>query len=138
MEQNKAKERFTKTWAIEQHRKMWHWIAEQVRNGKIIDTKEIWKYKREYIKEQYHRYYVLSTSSYCLCCLFSGFESRRVNRDNYNVYGGCDYCPLEMGGCRGGSDFVELVNLGLLITEEKRQYAIQLCEQIAEAPERKV
>lgn len=138
MEQNKAKERFTRTWAIEQHRKMWHWIAEQIQNGELVDTEDIWKYKRKYMKERYHRYYVASTSSYCLCCLFSGFESRRVNKDKYGIYGICDYCPLEMGGCKVGSNFVELVNLGILITEEKSQYAIQLCEQIAEAPERKV
>lgn len=135
MEQNKAKERFTRTWAIEQHRKMWHWIAEQVKDGNIFDAENIWEYKKAYVRKKYQNYIRLSIDAYCFCCLFASRELMRIKRESYNFYKCCDCCPLKLDGCQY---YNELLSLRILDTEEKRQYAIQLCEQIAEAPERKV
>ena len=135
MEQNKAKERFTRTWAIEQHRKMWHWIADQIKEGNIVDAKNLWEYKRAYARKRYQKNYIkLSTDAYCFCCLFASRELIRIKKETYNLYRRCVYCPLKLNGCQY---YNELLSLGVLDTEEKKQCAIRLCEYIAEAPERK-
>ena len=136
MEQNKAKERFTKTWVIEQHRKMWRWIAEQIKSGALEGTNKIWEYKKEYLK-QYKRPNNLSVHSYCFCCMFARYEKSRVIKKSGEHHRACDFCPLELSGCIDYNELITTEMGKINTTKEKKQHAIQLCERIAEAPERK-
>ena len=69
--------KLTKEKAIEEHRKMWNWIADQLENGV---TEEIWTLKKRYCKEN-----ELSLMHDCFCCEYN---------DNFRK---CDDCPLLWG-----------------------------------------
>lgn len=131
MERNKAKERFTRTWAIEQHRKMWHWIAQEVREGRVKNFEQLLDKKEEYISERYHNKIYAS----CFMCEYASHEARR--RVDNNIYTMCDYCPLKLLCTEFSSSYWMLSELYDYRLSDKNCIA-ELCEQIAEAPERKV
>ena len=64
----------TKQEAITEHRKMWNWIADTIKEEKRI--KDIRGLKRKYLEQK-----DLKIISSCFCCEYSNFE--------------CEFCPLE-------------------------------------------
>lgn len=55
----------TKEQALEEHRKMWNWIADQYENGRVEDIRGM---KQEYIEETEYRELILHN---CFCCEYA-------------------------------------------------------------------
>ena len=120
-------ETLTKKKTIEEHRKMWNWIADQVEHktsGFLIYT-----LKKEYLRgTEYDKELIAN----CFLCEYSGICSDS-----------CRHCPVipdhDGKGCLAGlyDDACEAValcyNNG---TKKNRQYAAELCRKIANLPER--
>lgn len=68
----------TKEQAIEEHRKMWNWIADQLENGRRRDVGYL---KEEYVKENFP---VTEISDNCFCCEYAKYD--------------CSKCPV-LWGC---------------------------------------
>ena len=129
---------------IEEHRKMWNWIAERLtaENGKNID-----ELKFEYC-EQFADYAILNQ---CFCCQY---VENHMNDDEPMR---CDLCPLEWGTenqvgkyfCEKGLvgkplPFEEEYGHGLWLKAMKAiseykdyELAREIAKQIAELPEKK-
>lgn len=74
--------RLTKKEAIIWHRKMWQWIAEQYKTGRmewVIDLKTEYCYSRK-----------LHVENHCFCCEYA--MSKVKDYDDY-----CNYCPVVWG-----------------------------------------
>lgn len=69
--------RLTKEKAIEEHRKMWNWIADQLENGVV---EEVYQLKRRYCKEN-----GFDLMNDCFCCEY-----------NHHFHN-CAHCPLIWG-----------------------------------------
>ena len=123
----------TKQKAIEEHRKMWNWIAEQYENG---STEEAYMLKEQYCRD--HGYFIISNE--CFCCEYD-------NQVANNVCDGCKYCPLLWGTESKTSDFFceykdtglwtrmwQLTRYGSTILEHIE--AAKIARQIANLPER--
>lgn len=73
--------RLTKQQAVEEHRKMWNWIADQLETGQNI--KDVASLKEKYcMSNDFH------ITHNCFCCEYN----KRFN----SIYD-CDYCPLIWG-----------------------------------------
>lgn len=84
----------TREEAIKNHRKMWNWIADQIRNGRKDVT--IHDLKITYLIE--HGYDPDIIRHKCFCCEYAFQES-----DDYDDY--CESCPLIWGNenlCKPG------------------------------------
>ena len=73
----------TKEQALEEHRKMWNWIADQYENGRVGDIHAM---KEEYIEETEYRERILHN---CFCC-----EYTTQKQDSLNI---CKHCPVVWG-----------------------------------------
>lgn len=125
--------RLTKQKAIELHRDMWNWIAEQYEND---STEEAYDLKTQYCRQ--HGFYHLEHE--CFCCEYD--DQAGVETDEY-----CKYCPLLWGTeTETTSYYCECDNTGLWSKICKgtvyktlnigRQEVIRLAKQIANLPER--
>ena len=75
-----------KNYYINEHRKMWNWIAEQYKNGSqhhVLDLKTHYLYIHGFS-------YMLN---HCFLCDYAGYNSKRGYIFNAN----CDRCPLDWG-----------------------------------------
>ena len=85
----------TKERAIEEHRKMWNWIAEQYENVSevLIELHNIDRLKNYYIKENHSELEDYEIDYNCFCCEYD---------DQFD--GDCLHCPLEWGGAYSSRD----------------------------------
>lgn len=116
----------TKQEAIEGHRKMWRWIAEQIEKqgvvGNIFELKEKWCEKNGYVLERD-----------CFCCEY-------VN-ENRNDSRRCDdWCPLMWGkSANDGCMIIDNHHGGLyhqILFCEDYEEGVILARKIAELPEK--
>lgn len=123
----------TKQKAIEEHRKMWNWIAEQYENGSMESAYDL---KERYCRT--HGYYHMEHE--CFCCEYD--KQVGTKEDDY-----CKYCPLIWGTEKETTSYYcECYNTGLWSriwegTVYKtmnigRDEAVKLAKQIANLPER--
>lgn len=126
----------TREQAIEEHRKMWRWIAEQYRKGRnelIIDLKV------EYITNNFWKDDILNN---CFCC-----EYARNQADIYECVR-CDCCPIEwkshveqfpcvdryeVDDFKGLYEYISFLSGDV---SNNRNGIIRLAEEIANLPER--
>ena len=141
--------KLTKETAIQEHRKMWNWIAEKCEEGlKDFEplTLEQNNIRDEYIYEIYNRPYMEGEGSFqdvtcgSFCCEYEAQNAKGT--------GNCDECPLNWGNstCRGHMcAFLEKDGRASLGLASKFEYAFEACNfgaaaayarQIAELPER--
>lgn len=73
----------TKEQALEEHRKMWNWIADQYENGRVEDVHAM---KEEYIEETEYRERMLHN---CFCCEYAIQKRSGARR--------CLDCPVIWG-----------------------------------------
>ena len=136
------KMKLTKTQAIQEHRKMWEWIANFIEGKKrvylpvcegcfdMIDLK--YKYKRENFPEK-------SLRNECFLCTY--------DCSNKAKHGTCEYCPVDFShitydtdACLNGlygkayEAYDEFLDNP---TRDNAQAAAKICRQIANLPERK-
>ena len=77
--------KLTKERAVEEHRKMWNWIAENCNKESGLDIDDLKKKYLNSIGKAFVR-------NNCFCCEYAEIESFK------NIQGHmCDYCPLEWG-----------------------------------------
>lgn len=79
---------FTKEKAIEEHRKMWNWIADQFESG-VKDT--AFNLKAEYCRSHFKG---IDINNYCFCCEYAENVNIKVTENNYEE---CKFCPLVWG-----------------------------------------
>ena len=71
--------------AMEEHRKMWNWIADQYRNGRNDSVVNL---KQEYIS-CYTCY--SAVNNLCFCCEYA----KQRCKESGDIYNMCNYCPVE-------------------------------------------
>lgn len=88
-----------KQWYVDQHRKMWNWIADQIENRK--STQEIFRLKKEYCLaiDEKPKFYCFScqydmddfNDPYCAHCLFDfgGSSAPFSCEENTSIYYKC-------------------------------------------------
>lgn len=130
----------TKKQAIQEHRKMWNWIADQYKNG---CTEFIYDIEERYI-EECTNYSPSDIEGWSFCCEYS--------KQN-DVEDSCDSCPLAWDKVACFAVCLETTEIGEY-GEDKGLYAkigeetwnsskidfdkvYKLCKQIASLPERK-
>ena len=112
----------TKSEAIENHRKMWNWIAEETLRQKCIVEKE----------EYFEAHGITDIPRYkCYCCEYDYSEAGFC----------CSNCPIEWGGifnsCNDRDKFGDNGLYALWYKTTDYIKAAELAKQIAELPERK-
>lgn len=136
--------KLTKKQAIEEHRKMWNWIADAIKNKEdwsvVVESCYDWSslimdLKRHYLlnyKCQKHK----DIRTYCFCCEYA------YNTSNCAYYSkhSCRYCPVIWSGSTGDccdeyGEYTELVSLHGY-SDENRRKAYILALKIANLPER--
>ena len=127
----------TKKQAIEEHRKMWNWIADAIKNEEdlpAVVSRYNWisiivKLKRHYLlnyKDQKYK----DIYAHCFCCEYA-----------YNTsYDICRYCPVIWSGstgycCGEYGEYIELTSLRGY-SDENKEKAYKLALKIANLPER--
>lgn len=125
----------TKEQAINEHRKMWNWIADKYKNGRKESISDL---KREYCDKNN-----LSIYSDCFCC---EYDSKHDNNDLSKL---CKNCPIRWGSegyvdNRYCLDRFEINDDGGLYmrasmhsNNEHYKRAEELARKIANLPERK-
>lgn len=119
----------TKVEAIADHRDMWWWITNQIRESR--EVKDIGELKRQYCEK--HGIKIINR---CFCCEYSKVEGYKVN---------CEKCPLRWPSwafsfmCESGYGLGDGYGLWRLCCEEK-DWKKQAClaRIIAELPEQTV
>lgn len=71
----------TKQKAIEEHRKMWNWIADELEKGACTGKCSV-----TILKDKYCDMNGMSPTNECFCCAYD--EQFRINHRN------CEYCPI--------------------------------------------
>lgn len=108
---------FTKQQAIEGHRKMWNWIADEIERQKRIRCIPL-------LKQCYCYENKLTLIADCFCCEYN------------NNYEKCPKCPLDWGEtshcCSNGESLYHRI-----LWNESWQEQADLARQIANLPERK-
>ena len=79
----------TKEKAIEEHRKMWNWIADQYAAHVEISLYDL---KRQYCLE-----YKKDAMNHCFCCEYNFFCEANDQEENECNRGICAYCPVVWG-----------------------------------------
>ena len=77
----------TREQAIEEHRKMWRWIAEQFENGRREIPLIL---KGEYVQK--HTEYKRLVSD-CFCCHYA--YNKAVHNENHDPKLKCAFCPID-------------------------------------------
>lgn len=148
--------RWTKQQAVEEHRKMWRWIANELEThsvgelaGKYYGLSEMKKeYMNKFIEEHKTNHFVLKC---CFCCEYAAQE-------NGDIQTRCIECPVVWPGegehlyqcdVKGGIYGSAYEHYGEMIyccndlfcmswaerAIEHKEICINLCKQIAELPE---
>ena len=126
--------------AIQEHRKMWNWIADQYKNGCI---KFIYEVEQRYIDE-YTKYSSNEIESLSFCCEYTNQNDEKDS---------CNMCPLAWDKITGycaclqtsklneDGNFVGLYQKVVDETGDSIEIdfdkVYKLCKQIANLPERK-
>ena len=132
------KMKLTKAKAIQEHRKMWEWIADfiEVEEQKVhMDCFDIVDIKRKYISEHFPSEIIINN---CFLC----------NYDTTVANGTCEYCPVDFShincgtlhGCLHGlygKASKAYRNFCYTSTRDNAKAAAAICRQIANLPERK-
>ena len=130
----------TKKQAIEEHRKMWNWIADAIKN------KEDWPevvscYNWRSLIVDLKRHYLLNYEGQkykdiraaCFCCEYA-------SNDTYYDNVVCRYCPVIWSGSTGRccDEYGEYEELASLhgYSDENKEKAYKLALKIANLPER--
>lgn len=120
------KEILTRERAIEEHRKMWRWIAEQYRGG---SEEDYWRLKR-----QYTRNLGIEIMNACFCCEYDQQENETD----------CEQCPIDFGkgkySCEKNrnSPYSKLTRCNVYASNMMNSdYMADLALEIANLPERK-
>lgn len=80
--------KLTKQKAIEEHRKLWNWIADQFESG-VKDT--AFNLKAEYCHSHFKG---IDINNHCFCCEYATQVNIEVTENNYED---CKFCPLVWG-----------------------------------------
>ena len=127
----------TKAKAIEEHRKMWEWIANFIDGSErgyitVRSYYDIAELKRKYMNENFQGKIVRNN------CFLCAYDSR---------HGTCDHCPVDFShityntnACLNGLYNKEYEAYDKFLdnpTRENAKAAAELCRQIAHLPERK-
>ena len=83
--------------AIENHRKMWNWIADETEKRQKAVTKE------EYFKQNKLK----SVFCECYCCQYAFDNSEIMRRED--KCRDCEICPIDWGAEAQGSDYKQCV-----------------------------
>ena len=125
----------TKKQAIEEHRKMWNWIAAAIKSKEdlpAVVSCYIVKLKRHYLLNYEGQKYK-DIHAYCFCCEYA-------RNDTYYDNDICRYCPVIWSGSTGYcwdeyGEYEELVTLDGY-SDENKEIAYELSLKIANLPER--
>ena len=110
--------KLTKQQAIEGHRKMWNWIADEIeKRNKVLEIIDL--------KVEYCTTNNLLLQHNCFCCEYS-------IDDDY----GCEKCPVDWINTKHCSDDETSLYVAVLHTKQWQEQA-DLARQIANLPERK-
>lgn len=127
----------TKKQAIEEHRKMWNWIAEQIKKYSVRKLKSFpdWASIIVLLKQRYTSNMKISIYNDCFCCEYT---SVKMDEDFYSYSCG-ETCPLVWGGnnfigCMR-AEYGTFESLKDISTENK-EIAYQLALKIANLPEK--
>lgn len=135
----------TKEQAIEKHRNMWRWIAEQYKMGSDDDVITL--------KEKYLRMKKETVYNRCYCCQYAQEMLLDKADSIFTAYGArCEYCPIKWESrvdrfqCidwRDEDDFKGLFSQACdywgnisMVDEKYRKRLVELSTQIAELPEK--
>ena len=120
--------KITKSEAIFNHRKMWHWIADETRS-----------FKRKVEKWEYFFYYMIPDDDIplqdCYCCEYD----KQLHLDKRYLNGGysiCTHCPIDWGWGAKCHDSGTLWGQWYDCSDEDWEFAAELADKIAELPER--
>ena len=133
----------TKKQAIEEHRKMWSWIADAIKNKEDCPA-VVSYYNWDSLISDLKHYYLLKYKNQkfedirasCFCCEYADIMSDDTYYDN-DI---CRYCPVIWSGSTGHccdeyGEYRELVSLRGY-SDENRRKAYKLALKIANLPER--
>lgn len=136
----------TKKQAIEEHRKMWNWIANAIKNEEDLPAvvscydwiSLIVKLKGHYLLNCKGQKYK-GIRAYCFCCEYAYNAYNAYNCAYHGKYV-CRYCPVIWSGSTGDccdeyGEYTELVSL-CGYSDENRRKAYILALKIANLPER--
>ena len=121
--------KLTKKRAIEEHRKMWNWIAEQYENETdiLLELHDIDRLKDYYIQLHLNELSDLKMEGNCFCCAYDRL---------YN--GDCSHCPLNWGSndwnvacMRMGDEAGLFETIDILTHEKSSKEALEFCGKIA-------
>ena len=125
----------TKKQAIEEHRKMWNWIAKQIKTQPLEERFSTPCYNWVNLISDLKRYYLYDfkeVENNCFCCEYafntSGYDQRM-----------CDFCPLVWSGigcCDASGEYLRLISLNGY-SDENKENAYELALKIANLPEKK-
>jgi len=120
--------KLTKEQAIEEHRKMWNWIADNVENMQVTKVDYIKKYYMKVIRR-----IRVNIERDCFCCEYAKQQSPLQE----NI---CDYCPLDCNSKENNhiisEDLFDYFYSKCVSTGRYIQ-ASNIARQIANLPERK-
>lgn len=133
----------TKKQAIEEHRKMWNWIADAIKNKEdclLVVSHYDWisliaNLKRHYLLNYKGQKYK-DIRAYCFCCEYAN----NTSNDAYHEIDNCRYCPVIWSGSNGYccgkyGEYAKLMSLRGY-SDESRRKAYKLALKIANLPER--
>ena len=121
--------KLTKKRAIEEHRKMWNWIAEQYENETdiLLELHDIDRLKDYYIQLHLNELSDLKMAGNCFCCAYDRL---------YN--GDCSHCPLNWGNndwnvacMRMGDEAGLFETIDILTHEKSSKETLEFCGKIA-------
>lgn len=84
--------KLTKEEAIQEHRKMWNWIAEQYRKceqGGCSHIRSIMQLKQEFVDKEFPGSHIINS---CFCCLYASVDGS--TKPDVVIRGTCDCCPI--------------------------------------------
>lgn len=126
----------TKKKAIEEHRKMWNWIADELEKPETRNKKET----VHDLKVRYRNANYLDLFEDCWCC---EYDTQNIDKQMYE-HMRCKNCPLTWGTecdtdayyCESGKDGGLWWNANQLSRDGEYEGASKLARQIANLPEK--
>lgn len=110
----------TREEAIENHRKMWNWIADETEKRK----------KAVFTEDYFIEHNLNSCFLYCYCCHYNKYINRSPN---------CETCPVEWGGETGICTDKDSPYFRFSLTHYyDYKNAAKYAREIANLPERKI
>lgn len=127
----------TKKQAIEEHRKMWTWIAERIKKYSVRELKSFpdWTNVIIFLKQSYTLNMKISILNNCFCCEYT----RMKMGEDFYCYPCGETCPLVWGGNNSigcmGAEYGTFESLKRISTKNK-EIAYQRALKIANLPEK--